>query len=652
MSALRPLCLLLLFLMLTSCPPPQASTLSFKQLLAKGEADVAAGNYAAAAQAFRAACDHKAGKSSACYRAAELYTRIRDYGAAAAAYQLTPPDEDRWPLLGLQYGRALKQDGRYDEADRVLSSFLAAYNGVDRRLIAEVVRNEKAGIALARSWQTRQSAVGINRPGRGVNTNSDEFGPVALAGDQLFFTSTAGGQSRLYQSRLQAQRWEKAIVPPGFPVIAQGDFGTGSFSSDGRVFYFTVCSGLAGEEATNRCEIFRGERSAAGRWSQPQRLSETINLPGYNNAFPAVVRDAQGRETLYFASDRPGGRGGMDLYVARADTPAEPTRFGTAQPLAAGINTIGNEISPLLDPDSGLLYFASDGHPGLGGQDIFRVQLDAATARPENPGPPVNSTADDFGFFRLPGGSTGYLVSNRSFGTDKRSTTDMDIYQLDFQAGQARLKATVYDNTTGDELGGAEVTLQQVNPGGGETTIDKRRFPTGVYTFDLAAASQYRVIVELPGYQRVSYQVTTRETGAGLYGQPVFLQRGRLEPPVTIVPENSTTSSAPTAPTSAPESTESPARMTARSAAPLAFRIQISAQRKFNPQARKYDRIRALGDLIATPIPGRNLQRITVGFYTDEAAARKALAEVRQNGFATAFAVKFDHGTRSGQMTW
>ncbi|MEM9928939.1 MAG: tetratricopeptide repeat protein, partial [Bacteroidota bacterium] len=309
--------LLLLWGFLFSCSSTQTAAqgqLSYKKLLQNAETEVAEGNYLAAANYYRQAYDQKPRKKELLYKAAKLFTRVRDYQKAANAYQFIEADEQRWPLLGLQYGRALKQDGRYQQARRQLALFREAYNGADRSIVTEIANNELAGIRLAEQRLQEEPTVDIDRPGRGVNTSTDEFGPVAVAGDQLFFTSTAGGQSRLYQSRLQAKEWTKATVPPGFPVIAQGEFGTGSFSPDGQVFFFTICSGLTGEDATNRCEIFRGERNTSGIWSQPQRLSPEVNQPGSNNAFPFVFFGNDGRAVIYFSSDRPGGRGGMDLY--------------------------------------------------------------------------------------------------------------------------------------------------------------------------------------------------------------------------------------------------------------------------------------------------------------------------------------------------
>jgi len=675
----------IILLFLTACGGPRTRTtttaatatsqtgLSFKKLMVNAEKEIQAGNYNLAADNYRKAYELKPRRQDVLYKAAELYTRVRNYRAAADAYQFLETDEDRWPLLGLQYGRALKQDGRYDQARRELASFLETYNGADRPIVSEIVRNELAGITLATSFNDAESMVDIDRPGRGINTGADEFGPVALAGDQLFFTSTAGGQSRLYQSGLRAREWTKATVPPGFPVIAEGGFGTGSLSPDGRVFFFTICSGLTGEDATNRCEIFRGERSTTGAWSQPVRLGEAINASSSNNADPFVTIGADGRYQLYFSSDRPGGRGGMDLYMAAEMVPNDPNGFSAPANLGPAINTVSDELTPSLLAEENTLYFSSNGHPGFGGQDVFRSQGGFGTyQRPENLGRPVNSATDDYGLSLAAGGGTGYLTSNRTFTGGKDKTTETDIFTLNFRAGRAKLKATVYDNTTGGELSGAEVTVLEISENGFVTEVGRRIFPTGVYAFDLRPGGKYRVVVKREGYQGKEYQVETATTGSTLYGQPVFLLRSAVpnggqgaqtrvlddgkrqgsSPAPRPAPDGrqqtgTASTSTSTAPASAPTRG---GQRTTTTVAPVAYRIQISAQRRFDPSAGKYEAIRVVGDVVSEPIPNRDLRRITVGYFTDKEAVKKALKHVHANGFSSAFPVRYDQGKRFGRV--
>ena len=339
----------------------------------------------------------------------------------------------------------------------------------------------------------------------------------------------------------------------------------------------------------------------------------------------------------------------MDIYTAVQISPDEPTQFSTAVAAPATINTVGDEITPVYDQEDQLLYFASNGHPGLGGLDLFSARRALNRyAKPENLGPPVNSAADDYGLSRNSSGRVGYLTSNRTLTGEKTTTTETDIFSLNFRAGQAKLKATVYDNTTGTELGGASVTLVELAPDGGAAEVGRQTFPTGVYTFDLKPGSSYRVVIRRENYQPAEYRIKTKVTGSALYGQPVFLRRngaGNDVPAPITLPDPPRGNSPGNGQNPAPPSPDP-----VPASAPLAFRIQISAARNFDPAANKYDGIRYLGNLAAKPIPGRDLQRITVGYYRDLAAAKQALGEVQAKGFPAAFVVKFNNGVRVGPV--
>jgi tetratricopeptide (TPR) repeat protein len=144
--------LLFLGLLLSACSGPRTTIqakLPYKKLIQNAEVETRAGNYLAAADNYRKAYDQKPRKKEVLYQAATLYTRARDYKKAANTYQFLEADEQRWPLLGLQYGRALKQDGRYEQTRRQLALFREAYNGADRAIVTEIVNNELAGIRLA-----------------------------------------------------------------------------------------------------------------------------------------------------------------------------------------------------------------------------------------------------------------------------------------------------------------------------------------------------------------------------------------------------------------------------------------------------------------------------------------------------------------------
>ncbi|MFM7078208.1 MAG: OmpA family protein, partial [Bacteroidota bacterium] len=154
-----------------------------------------------------------------------------------------------------------------------------------------------------------------------------------------------------------------------------------------------------------------------GKWSDPIDLP--FNRAQYNTAHACLSQDGK---RLYFSSDMPGGNGGMDLYYADRDglVWSEPVNLGKK------INTAGNDVFPYIAPD-GKLYFSSDGWPGLGGLDVFKVQLENQTENPVNAGYPINTHKDDFGIWISADQTQGFISSNRKGGKG-----DDDIWSIDF----------------------------------------------------------------------------------------------------------------------------------------------------------------------------------------------------------------------------
>jgi hypothetical protein len=158
-------------------------------------------------------------------------------------------------------------------------------------------------------------------------------------------------------------------------------------------------------------------------------MDELVNMPQTSSTQPCVVQGADGLlQGLFFASDRRGGKGGMDLYYAPYQ--ASTQTFAQPQPVYGDINTTGNEGFPFYNSATRTLYFSSDGHTGLGGMDVFATQLEEGKDLPiasflqvSNLGAPINSMADDISFCPEDASATaGYVSSNRA-GATKRNYT-------------------------------------------------------------------------------------------------------------------------------------------------------------------------------------------------------------------------------------
>jgi hypothetical protein len=236
--------------------------------------------------------------------------------------------------------------------------------------------------------------------------------------------------------------------------------GPATFSRDGSVVIFTrnnFNNGQAGRstDGVNKLKLYTA-RLVGGTWSASEELP--FNSEEYSTGHPALSRDGT---RLYFASDRPGGVGGTDIYVSRW----ESNRWTDPVNMGPEINTAGNEMFPFAD-EKGNLYFASNGLPGLGGLDIFFASLSPEgkpTGPAKNLGEPINSKEDDFSLITDGNRRTGYFSSNR-----KNGGADDDIYRFEREGSLypcRQLTVNVYDEATKEPLPRTQIVVEGGEPG-------------------------------------------------------------------------------------------------------------------------------------------------------------------------------------------
>jgi hypothetical protein len=250
----------------------------------------------------------------------------------------------------------------------------------------------------------------------------------------LYFSVKKAGKIQFMRAIRENKVWQQASLADGLPASLQEKFGNGAFSPDGKRFYFTQCSesGFSSRRSSGGgsfCAIYMLQR-VANNWSEPVALPEYINLPKANNTHPFIAHQ-DGKEWLYFASDREGGFGGLDIYRCSRDLGQETSTFSLPQNLGDMINTAGDEVTPFYDTFNNTLWFSSNGQVTLGGLDIFKSTREEGQWLPlENAGIPLNSVADDLFFVKKKSGKGGFWVSNRIFGTQKQQTNNQDIFEF------------------------------------------------------------------------------------------------------------------------------------------------------------------------------------------------------------------------------
>jgi outer membrane protein OmpA-like peptidoglycan-associated protein/tetratricopeptide (TPR) repeat protein len=323
-----------------------------------------------------------------------------------------------------------------------------------------------------------------------INTNeADETLPIPTAdGRTLIYTRRFQRQEDLFFSLKADGKWQPGQPVPGVntPTLNEG---AQSISADGKTIVFTVCN-RRGDFGS--CDLYLSER-IDGRWTQPQNMGPTINTPSWESQ-PALSSDGR---LMYFASDRAGGQGKRDVWYSLRQKNGEWT-----QPVNLGstINTGLNDQAPFIHPDGVTLYFMSDGHPGMGGSDLFlaRKAENNDWEKPQNLGFPINTEANEGAISISLDGQTAYFTSDQL----KTGQRDNDLYTFEMPTG-IRPKLVTYVKAKVVEQGSAQpliasVELTDLNSGQlfANTITDR----DGTFLICLPSGNNYALNVEKKGY--------------------------------------------------------------------------------------------------------------------------------------------------------
>ncbi|MEO6758681.1 MAG: OmpA family protein, partial [Saprospiraceae bacterium] len=266
--------------------------------------------------------------------------------------------------------------------------------------------------------------------GPGVNSTFSEYFPSVTAdGSTLIFTRNDNGDENFYQSAWKDNAWQPAEPLKG--VNTRENEGAQAISSDGSWIAFTACDRRS-DGSQGGCDLYWSQQKADG-WSTASPFSATINSASWE-AQPTI--SANGR-TIIFSSNRPGGRGKIDLWQTTRQANGKWTKPENLGPL---LNSGGDDQTPFLHPDDQTLYFSSDSLPGMGGKDIYfsRRQADGSWGPPQNLGYPINTKGEDVMLTVSLDGRTAYYATNRPGGQGR-----LDIYSFELPE-YARPKPVTY----------------------------------------------------------------------------------------------------------------------------------------------------------------------------------------------------------------
>ncbi|WP_315029266.1 OmpA family protein [Capnocytophaga leadbetteri] len=366
------------------------------------------------------------------------------------------------PEYYYRYAQTLKSVGDYTQADKMMAKFVELTNANDTRA------------ALFEENKDYQTVI-KNNSGRfqlnnaSVNTENSEYG-TAFYGDKIVFAGATDARKakrgvsqwtgESFYDLYEAEHFDQKLgsrKPFSSSINTQFNESTPVFTKDGNTMYFTrnnyVNRKLGSDiENTILLKILRATKDKNGNWGNIVEVP--FNSDQYNVAHPALSPD---EKYLYFASDMPGSFGNSDIF--RVEILGD-NQYGTPENLGNIINTAGRESFPYISKDN-VLYYSSDGIPGLGGLDIFAVKFnaDGSTSKPVNIGMPGNSADDDFCFVFNSDSKIGFLTSNRPGGKGKD-----DIYSFHEDkpllfSCQKNIKGIVKDAKTKAVIADAKVIL-------------------------------------------------------------------------------------------------------------------------------------------------------------------------------------------------
>ncbi|MBS7786214.1 OmpA family protein [Flavobacterium sp. CYK-55] len=431
-------------------------------------------------------------------------SQVKDAARVYAKLMLEAKDSI-YPEYYFRYAHALMGSGDYEKGDGIMAKYLK-YNVNTLKFIA----NLKTNVPFNYEVQTMSK-----------NTSNGDFGMV-FYGDKVAFASLRAGEGKsygwnerayldLFSADINAKGLLANIEPFPKEINTKTHESNPTFSQDGHIMYFNRTNDKMvkiGSEKIANIKIYKAE-FVDGKWTNITALPFCSDQ--YSCEHPVLTKDGK---RLYFSSDMPGSMGSFDLFyvdVKEDGTYSEPVNLGKA------VNTIHREQFPEISNDGSTLYFASDGHQGMGGLDIFMSKSfqGGEFAKPINLGETLNSSMDDFSYVVDEKRNLGYFSSNRKGGDNLYSFTRTENQERYVVEGDVR------DKNTQNLLPGTMVSLYD------ENNILIGQMVVGAeadYVFATEPNKKYRIEATRDFYIPHSEEFMTNEDGKLRYTIELFME--------------------------------------------------------------------------------------------------------------------------------
>lgn len=461
-----------------------------KALFEKAYSIAMNGNYAESIKTLQDATKLEPRYLEAYLSIAGLYFEEKHYQNAIANYEKAKDIDSAWfREYNLPYSINLAGMGEFEKALQAINEFLTIPNINEQSRKAADYRRKTYQFAIDYAHQHPAGNYRFTPQNMGDSINSDqlEYFPTFTIDDGDFiFTRRVNGNEEFYESHFVNGHWTKAVPLPGDINSSQNE-GASNISQDGQWLIFTGCNFPYGYGS---CDLYISYLTPEG-WSKPENMGNRINTESWESA-PSLSPD---KRDLYFASGRPGGYGGQDLYVTHR---LPNGRWSDPENLGPEINTIGDESAPYIHADNQTLYFTSGGHLGYGGTDLFMVKKQGkGWSKPINLGYPINTIENEGSLVVAADGKTAYYTSDRS---DTRGGLDLYSFELRDDVRPARtlwVKGKVFDKKTLKGLpSGVELTDLSTR----EVISRLQTDATGNYLITLPVGKDYAFNVKRRGY--------------------------------------------------------------------------------------------------------------------------------------------------------
>ncbi len=425
------------------------------------------------------------------FQLGRLYEQNRQFGNAILNYEKAVNAQEKTSVTEIaaqQVGQLYLKKGDYQKALVFLEKGIGAVTPSNQKRYKTRIDNCKFAL------EATQKPLIINplELPKSVNRFQSQYFPVMTADrETLIYTGNQDSDENLYVASLKDKIWAEPISISE-KINTKENEGTATISADGRTLVFTSCGGKKG---FGSCDLFISYKQG-DNWTSPQNLGLGVNSPEWESQ-PSLSADGR---TLYFVSDRKGSLGKRDIWVSKLDS---TNMWKKATNLGNPVNTIEDDLSPFIHANGKTLFFASEGHVGMGGLDLyFTENQQDRWKNPENLGYPLNTFEDQVALFITADGKKAYYSLERDQEDKYRRAKIVEIevpesLQSKFKA-TSFLKGIVYDAKTKQKLqADIELIGLKNNELVGKISSDAQ---TGTYTSVLTSGGEYAVFVSKKGY--------------------------------------------------------------------------------------------------------------------------------------------------------